>query len=637
MATMGAIQSLPRAWRAVLSPLEAAAIEMLLRAGATFETGLAASLAIRAELSGDSFVDLACYSNTVAGIFDERSEPLRWPELQPWLSALQRCPMARLPSYPVPDQSADQGTQAIPAPGPHALVLAGTRVYLHRLWRIEAELATLICRIVSSGHGKAPQTQTPNEHEETSVSLQRASLALNQRHFCLLTGGPGTGKTTAAARLLLSAARARFEQTTRAPLVALCAPTGKAAARLGEAFSAELAGLLTASDPPELVRCLNAPRSQTVHRLLGFQPALDRFQASAAAPLAVDILLVDEASMLSLPLMHALFSALAPDTNVLLLGDANQLSAVESGTPFADLLRVATQGNTILSGCAIELRRQWRANAGLNAAAQAIRSIGQGGIEPAMNALSAFRQSVAAPQLILQSQVEAGLWDALFTATHIEGAWAQMNAMRVLCILHAGPAGQIQANQSIALALRRRFKIPLAQPNFRGQLLMATTNDYPLGVMNGDVGLCWPDAEGKLVIYFSTQKSAPEADVRADDGVVGDGNTGHPRRTGETANLLTAFAPKRLTELVPAFAMTVHKAQGSEFGAVTLILPELDAIQLAKIGLHRALIYTAVTRAKSQLVICASAAALAAGLIHQAPRNSGLAARLGCRDRTLAD
>ncbi len=607
--------SLPGTWRNALNPLEAAAIEMLLRNGATLETGLAAALAMRGELSGDSFVDIGLYADTIAAEFDPLQEPLRWPALGAWLSALQSCPMVRqntnetcLPcrcretDLPCPQA---ETAPSIATPRVHALVLEGSYVYLHRLWRAEVALTDQITALLTEG---------ARAFENTAQSaLDRANTALIQRHFCLLTGGPGTGKTTAAAHLVLSAARTLFSLHARAPIVAMCAPTGKAAARLGEAFASQLAGLLSASDAPELIHSLSAVRSQTVHRLLRFQPAMDQFQAGPRAPLAIDILLVDEASMLSLSLMHALFSALTPGTKVLLLGDANQLSAVESGTPFADLLRVARLDHMPLSGCAVELTQQWRANAGLSAGAQAIRAIDDDGIEAALQALSGYQMTDANanPDLLLRRQVQAGLWDGLFHADSLENAWRQLNSVRVLCVLHAGPAGQIQANRSIELALRQRFGIANAAPYFRGQLLMATSNDYRLGVMNGDVGLCWPDADGKLALYFATASQVSDAE----------------RSTGE----LTAFTPQALANIVPAFAMTVHKAQGSEFDAVTLILPELEAAQLAKIGLHRALLYTAVTRAKSQLVIAASAAVLRAGLSHVAPRNSGLAARLICR------
>ncbi len=149
--------------------------------------------------------------------------------------------------------------------------------------------------------------------------------------------------------------------------------------------------------------------------------------------------------------------------------------------------------------------QQWRANAALTSAAQAIRS--------SQNALAALAAllvrappveksfAAAAPERLLQQQIDAGLWDGLCTASSVEQAFAQLNTARVLCVLHDGPAGQRHANSVIESGLKRRFKWRSSAPHFRGQLLMATSNDYRLGIMNGDVGLCWPDANGVLIVF----------------------------------------------------------------------------------------------------------------------------------------
>lgn len=596
--------SLPRAWRLVLKPLEAAACGLLLRQGAPLVSALAAALAMRAELGGNSFFDLEAAAGTIAGLSDPLAEPLRWPELAPWLAALRNCPMT---AQAAPnDAGAHVGS---------ALVLCGSHIYLRRLWHAQTQLAAQIVAHVRVATEIAGLNSTQSA---TILPLEAAANTLINKHLFLLTGGPGTGKTTAAAYLVLQAARAWMRRYGRTPIVALCAPTGKAAGRLSAAFTAQLAQLYEAGAvEPLLFDALNDVESRTVHRLLGNQRHLDRFSAGADAPLAVDILLVDEASMLSLTLMHALFSALAPQSQIVMLGDANQLSAVESGTPFADLLQLAFQANNPLSGCAIELSQQWRANAELSGAAQAIRS-NQNALQalaPVLYSVPLAPASGSAPEQLLHQQIDAGLWDGLHTAHTVEAAFAQLNKARVLCVLHDGPAGQRHANSVIEAGLKKRFKWRGTGPYFRGQLLMATTNDYRLGIMNGDVGLCWPDANGVLMLYFAarTAQAVGAAGELAPD---------------EGAAKLVPFEVNLLSGIVPAFAMTVHKAQGSEFDAVTLILPELDSAQLEKIGLHRALIYTAVTRAKSSLVICATEAALAHGLQTTAQRNSGLVARL---------
>ena len=609
-------QTLPRAWRLILSPLEAAACDLLLRQGAQLESGLAAVLAMRAELSGHSFFDLNDVAGGIAGLLEPLAEPLRWPELASWLSTLRACPMTALAAYS--DTGAHSGK---------ALILCGSQIYLRRLWYAQTQLAA---RLIA--HVRAGIAANDADSNSTHLPLEIAANALINKNLLLLTGGPGTGKTTAAAQLVLHAARAWVARFGRIPIVALSAPTGKAAARLAQAFAAQLAQLhKKGAVETQLFDALKDVPSHTVHRLLGFRPQLDCFSAGVAAPLAVDILLVDEASMLSLTLMHALFAALDQRSQLLLLGDANQLSAVESGTPFADLLQVAFQSDTRLSGCAIELTQQWRANAALSGAAQAIRNN-----KNALQVLAPFRWVPAqaftgnAPDQLLQSQIDAGLWDGLCMASNVEAAYAQLNAARVLCVLHDGPAGQRHANKVIEAGLKRRFKWRGTGPYFRGQLLMATRNDYRLGIMNGDVGLCWPDANGVLMLYFEARTgidAGAEADAQAIEG--GESSAADLAPQSDQKNTrLVPFEIALLAGVVPAFAMTVHKAQGSEFDAVTLILPELDSAQLEKIGLHRALIYTAVTRTKLSLVICATEAALAHGLQTTARRNSGLAERL---------
>ena len=614
--------TLPQPWRAILSPLESAACDLLLRQGAPLESGLAAALAMRAELNGNSFFDLKDAAGSIAGLIEPFTdkpftEPLRWPELAPWLSALRSCPMT---AQAAPNDS-----------GAHwgkALILCDSQIYLRRLWHAQTQLATRLIAHVRDSVGAS-------DAQAHLKPLEKIANTLIHKHLFLLTGGPGTGKTTAAAQLVLHAARAWLARFGRTPIMGLSAPTGKAAARLSEAFAAQLAQLhKDGAVEPELFAALKDVPSYTVHRLLGFQAQLNRFRAGTDEPLAVDILLVDEASMLSLTLMQALFGALDPHSQLLLLGDANQLSAVESGTPFADLLQVAFQNDTHLSGCAIELNQQWRANAALSSAAQAIRS-NQNPLQALAPFLWTAQQPLAgnAPDQLLQSQIDAGLWDALCTASTVDAAFAQLNAVRVLCVLHDGPAGQRHANSVIETGLKRRFKWrgPGSGPYFRGQLLMATRNDYRLGIMNGDVGLCWPDANGVLMLYFQARtgtEAGAAADVAAmeDDSDPNDANLAAQSELKNTR--LVPFEVTLLPGVVSAFAMTVHKAQGSEFDTVTLILPELDTAQLEKMGLHRALIYTAVTRAKSSLTICATETALAHGLQTTARRNSGLAERL---------
>ena len=605
-----------RAWRGALNPIELAGLETMLRLGAVLESALAVCVAIRAESAGHSFAYLQDYAGQIALVAEPDSEPLRWPEAQSWLAALQSCHLSA-------DAGSVPGSAKRDAHALHGRPLVfgrqsdgRVRLYLHRLWFSELDLAQCVLRHVKTSHPR----QTPLFQSTDQFGLDAALAALQNQHLCMLTGGPGTGKTTAAARLILAATVAWQTQHQYLPRVSLCAPTGKAAARLSEAFSAQL--LQLRQEFPHLAEVLahlQAVECQTLHRTLGYQAG--RFLHTAAQPLECDLLLVDEASMLSLALMQALFAALTPRHQLILLGDAEQLSAVESGAPFADLIDAAETG--VLSGTLLRLNKQWRAGADLFALAQAIRErraqdsavllarmwhapgVGWGVL--ANSPEQAQNEGAKLHTLFLSEQVSGGYWDALLNAPDLAAAWTHINDQRVLCAMHEGPAGQLHANAVIERALRQRFGLG-NNTQFRGRLLMATRNDYRIGVMNGDVGICWPDQYGRLMLWFEHSAPGAQASPYASGAASAAGN-----------KQLSAFAPELLPDVVSAFALTVHKAQGSEFERVALILPSQDSPVL-----HRALLYTAITRAKSDLSICAPEATLHTALQRELVRNGGL-------------
>jgi exodeoxyribonuclease V alpha subunit len=362
--------------------------------------------------------------------------------------------------------------------------------------------------------------------------------------------------------------------------------------------------------PTNLLERLQSLQANTMHRLLGYSDRTNRFSCHERAPLPIDLMLVDESSMISTQLMHALFCAL--DTlkgqreacQLILMGDAQQLSAVEIGSPFADLLKAANDPLSVLHGCAHVLTRQWRADANLAGLALALRALLEksfndadvGAVFSLFAKYSQFpNESIAAQKMIVES-VQAGTFDGLFQADSLDSAWQALNHARVLCATHAGPEGQIAVNALIESELRARFQRPKSRfPKFfQGQLLMASRNDYALGIMNGDVGLVWPNASGELRFYME--------------------------RHGEWVDV----SPAQLPDPQPAFALTVHKAQGSEFDRVLFVLPSVGAEKL----LHIVLVYTAITRAKRHLTVIARPEVLRSALSNTLQRRSGFLQRL---------
>ena len=525
------------------------------------------------------------------------------------------------------------GTPA--APGALPLVLDDDgRLYLHRYFDFERRLAR---RLVRAGAAAAAPVDAATarllrelfQADATpagGANWQQvaAALALRQR-LTVISGGPGTGKTSTVVNLL--ACLLAQDPGCR---IALAAPTGKAAARMTEALRGRAAHL-----PPALRERLPAEAS-TVHRLLGARPG-GRFAHDAGHPLALDALVVDEASMLDLALATRLLEAVPDTARLILLGDKDQLAAVESGAVFAELsadpsLSEGTRDAlAALCGMAAERLRppvparasalqdavvwftrnyRFAADSGIGRLAADIRGgrtpaaldwlregddaelrwLDDGGAAPGAATLAACRDGHA-PFLdsVLQSPADAA------------AALQAFGRFSVLCALREGPRGMQAVNEHLTRHARERLA-PLAavpggdlrSPWFAGRPVMVLHNDPMLRLFNGDVGLTLPDAAGELKVFF------PDA-----------------------AGGLRAIAPVRMPAHQTAFAMTVHKAQGSEFDRVLLLLPA----QRSRV-LTRELLYTAVTRARRQVTLAGPAEVLAAAMQAPTRRHSGLLARL---------
>lgn len=448
---------------------------------------------------------------------------------------------------------------------------------------------------VGEGDGATPLVHENGQlflrrFREAEVRLARAIRSrLAHSRFSVITGGPGTGKTTTVAHLLVQLLEA--DPTVR---VALAAPTGKAAQRLGEAVR----DTLTAMGVNAAVRERLPSTGRTVHRLLGYRPNDDSFQRSANDPLEHDVVIVDEASMVPLLLMDALFAALRPEARVVLVGDHDQLASVESGSVLSDIVTALP-----LRGAVTRLVHSYRFDdtKGIGALARAIRD---GDADAAMSALANTDGSIVhagdtargAQWLDVMEEPAA----ALYAAASPDAALAALTQLRVLCVTNVGPAGTEALTPRIEQKLRQLGHAASGR-SYRGRPVLVTRNDYTLDVFNGDIGVVWDevDADGSTAQRLFIASTEP--------GIAAKG-----------------FPLSQLSDAVTAWAMTVHKSQGSEFDTVVVVLPDTDVRVLT-----RELLYTAVTRAKSRVVIVGPEETLRRAVGRTSKRSSGLAARLG--------
>ena len=518
---------------------------------------VAAALASRALADGHARLPLAHAAELLEPTEDGLAPPAL-PDHGEWRATLAASPWVHA-------IATDGGRE--PAPADRVLVLEADAIALRRYRELEARLATAL--------------------------LARAHAADTPR-LQLLTGGPGTGKTTRVAGVLAAAALAR--DANDPPLrIALAAPTGKAAARLAEAVREAIAAQVADGSLPEALAATLPATATTVHRLLGWQRD-GTWRHGAAQPLAMDLVVVDEASMIDLPLMAALIEAVPAEATLVLVGDPDQLPSVEAGAVLAALCTASAVPGAPLAAHREHLVRAHRQAADFDAPvlAAAVRA---GDADAALDALRGGRlrgvhwrrdgdRALAAA--ILAEVVPA--YRALALAPDAAAALQAARGLRVLCALHEGAAGTIALNAAIGLALDPWHR---GAGWFQGRLLLVTANSPRQGLANGDVGVAWPDAQGEPRVWFE-----------GEDG---------PR----------AWLPAALPAHEPAWALTVHKAQGSEFERVWLALPERGARVLS-----RELLYTGITRARRQLHLWASETALRQAIDRPAERWSGLAVRL---------
>jgi exodeoxyribonuclease V alpha subunit len=508
-----------------------------------------------------------------------KKESLLFPSLESWTEKLRNSGVVGKPGEKKP------------------LILdSKNRLYLHRYHQYETLLSQhLIYRSRSdiSGLYLSGLSQFLDRlfASETGHSYQRQAveIAINKK-LCIVSGGPGTGKTTVAAKIIA----ALIHVSESVPNIHLTAPTGKAAQRLQESLNEVKQSL---NCPREIISAMPS-EAMTIHRLLKPKHQSPYFKHNYDNPLPSDVVVVDEASMIDLALMSKLVTALRKESRLIILGDKDQLASVDPGAVLGDICRQSE--HTSLKSCMVHLTKNYRFGeaSGIFKAAQAVNA---GVPDNAFN-------------IINHSSYTDITWKDYQDITHINPALAEkiswqsrylnfqnnpqkalmaLNTFRVLCAVRKGPFGVERLNSSIAKIMASKG---LIQPNrrwYHGRPIMITKNDHSIGLYNGDVGLILKDREDQSILkaFFIGQD-----------------------------NQVKKILPARLPEHETVFAMTVHKSQGSEFDHVLLLLPD----KISKV-LTRELVYTGITRTRKFIEIWGTKSTFNAAVMNNTYRQSGLA------------
>ncbi len=625
-----------------IAPLELALADWSLRHGSSDPVALGFALTARAVNEGHSCLVL---SNTGPAIPGEAA----FCSADSFVNALQGSPLVGAPGASCP------------------LILDGHRLYLHRYWAYESRLASRLQDLLA----RAPEAIDTASLErdgglfdyswvsEGEPQWQAVAAAVALRHrFVVISGGPGTGKTYTVLRLIRLMVEAAQAAGQTPPVIRLAAPTGKAAARMMESIRS---GLQTFA-AGESLRSHLPDQASTLHRLLGLHGGTVLPRHDRDHPLAADVVIVDEASMIDLPMMAKLADALPDHGRLILLGDRYQLASVESGSVLAELCSAAGVNNfsppqrEALSSLFPPPQRaalsvfppQREALSALSPPQREALSVFPPQ-HPALSPLLPRPDEISTPSHLadhvvtlqtshrfhpqspigrLASAVNGGNADAairvgregrddvrldfssagdldalattladtympLLDAKTPAAAIDALDRVRLLTATRIGPAGAMAMNQRIFEQLAQRHKLDSQQRWYHGRPVMVLQNDYRIGLFNGDTGVCVAGADGHLRVWFRTE-------------------------TG-LQSLLTSAMPAHET----AFAMTVHKSQGSEFDTVWLLLPPMDSPVLS-----RELIYTGITRAKTRLTLLAPEAVFRTAVNRVIQRDSGLADRL---------
>lgn len=519
----------------------------------------------------------------------------------------------------------------------YPFVLYQNRLYLQRYFRYETSFLRRISEFLATEKEELPRRlQLLQEHRTFIIDLfaRAASLTANEQedladwplaaaitgllhNFTIITGGPGTGKTTTVAKIL-----AILYATNPALKVALAAPTGKAAARMAESLRQTTLPL-----EADILEKFQTLHPSTIHRLLKPLPDTPYFRHNKENTLNYDVVIVDECSMIDVALFAKLLDAIAHGTRLIMLGDKDQLASVEAGSLFGDLClaqgalnqfdpdrlelinafvedplarlpksQLSNDRSHPLFQHLIELRRSHRFNgfSGIGSFSKAV-------IRNDIDTITKFLAPGADDQVNIDQEYSTELFEkfvagyaAFIAEKDIRTALKKMNTLRVLCAIREGEQGLYALNNRIEKYLDLKKLIHHTVPFYENRPIILTRNYYEHGLFNGDTGIIRANEEGVLMAWFE-----------------------------DSSGTLKSIMPGYLSEAETVFAMTIHKSQGSEFDEVLVVLPALADTPL----LTRELLYTAVTRAKRKVYIQGSAETITKATERIVERASGIAAR----------
>ena len=567
---------------------------------------LAAALASSHTRAGHVCLDLSAMAGK---LLDEGEDSTRCPALGHWMAELRESSVVGEPGEYKP------------------LTLdASGRLYLYRYWHYQENLALSIKQRVRDDETSIDMIRLkeglarlfPPDQAEAIDWQKVAAVAALRKKICVVSGGPGTGKTSTVARILTLLLEQAHPNTLR---IALAAPTGKAAAGLQDTIRRVKKSLHCLAGTKEKI----PEDASTLHRLLGWTPGSPYFRHTAENPLPVDVMVVDEASMVDLALMSKLTQALPLKARLLLLGDKDQLASVEAGAVLGDICDTGNAhsfserfcehlqeaaGYTIprpstrepaskIHDAIVQLRKSYRFGSG-SGIGTISRIINRGDGAQAVTLLkSGDYKDVVWRDMPQPHDFPGFIKDRILNGygNYLEGGdpwdvFRRFDRFRILCAHREGPYGVTTLNALVEYILKEQKTISPDTRWYRGRPLLITRNDYHLRLFNGDVGVVLPDPEAnrELRAFFP----APDGSLRK-------------------------FHPLRLPEHETVYAMTVHKSQGSEFGEVLFVLPDRPSPVLT-----RELVYTGMTRAKERVEIWGAADVFRTAVSRRIERSSGL-------------